>query len=333
MKKSILIVLVFFLITQSSKAQQDPMFTKYMFNTLVYNPAFAGAKEHLSVVLLHRDQWVGLEGAPTTQTLTIHSPLKGNRVALGASLVHDKIGATRDIKFTSYYAYRIAFSETSKLSFGLSTTVNNFQADWSDLRLQSLVDDVFTNSYSKMLFNAGAGIFYYNDLLYLGLSVPQLINGSLVAPERIRDPDQLQSMQVRHYYLAGGLILPINSSMVFKPSFLIKNSNLFGEFGGRVHSNVGAPTEFDIDASLLMYDALWVGVSFRSAFERFSNESSTASFDIWAAYYLRNNLNIGVSFDFTLNELSSVSDGSFEIILGYDFAYKTGRILTPRYFW
>jgi len=333
MKKSLLFVLIALSFSQFSNAQQDPMFTKYMFNTLVYNPAYAGAKEHLSAVILHRDQWLGFDGAPTTQTFTLHSPMKRNRVALGASLVHDNIGATKDIKFSTYYAYRISLSETSKLSFGLSTTINNFQADWSELSLESLVDPSFTSSYSKMMFNAGAGLFYYNDLMYLGLSVPHLLNGSLIAPERIRNEDQLQSVQIRHYYLAGGLILPLNSSMVFKPSFLIKNSNLFGEFGGRPTSTVGAPTEFDIDVSLLMYDALWVGMSFRSAFEKFSDESSTDSFDIWAAYYLRSNVNIGLSFDFTLNELSKVNDGSFEIILGYDFAQKVGKMLTPRYFW
>jgi type IX secretion system PorP/SprF family membrane protein len=330
MKKSYLIFAFLFL-TVVSKAQQDPMFTKYMFNTLIFNPAYAGSKEHMSATVLHRTQWIGLEGAPTTQTITLHTPLKGNRVAIGGSLLHDNIGPTKDIKLSGYYAYRINFNETSKLSFGVSATYNNWRTDFSQLNLNSPIDPAFS-TYSRNLFNAGAGIFYYNKNFYAGLSVPHLLNGSLIEPDRDVAEEELQAIQIRHYYLAAGLILPLNSNLTFKPSVLIKNSNLFGEFGNNVQSNVGAPTEFDIDLSLLMYDALWVGVAFRSAFEYFSEESSTDSFDIWMAYYLRNNMTIGVAYDFSTNDLDKVNSGSFEVILGYDFAYKTSSILTPRYF-
>lgn len=330
MKKSYLIFAFLFL-TVVSQAQQDPMFTKYMFNTLIFNPAYAGSKEHMSATVLHRTQWIGLEGAPTTQTITLHTPLKGNRVAIGGSLLHDNIGPTKDIKLSGYYAYRINFNETSKLSFGVSATYNNWRTDFSQLNLNSPVDPPFS-TYSRNLFNAGAGIFYYNKNFYAGLSVPHLLNGSLIEPDRDVAEEELQAIQIRHYYLAAGLILPLNSNLTFKPSVLIKNSNLFGEFGNNVQSNVGAPTEFDIDLSLLMYDALWVGVAFRSAFEYFSEESSTDSFDIWMAYYLRNNMTIGVAYDFSTNDLDKVNSGSFEVILGYDFAYKTSSILTPRYF-
>lgn len=331
MKKSYLIFTFLFL-TVVSQAQQDPMFTKYMFNTLIFNPAYAGSKEHMSATVLHRTQWIGLEGAPTTQTITLHTPLKGNRVAVGGSLLHDDIGPTKDIKLTGYYAYRINFNETSKLSIGVSATYNNWRTNWSELELDSQVDPSFMGDYSRDLFNTGLGVFYYNKNFYAGLSVPQLLNGSLIQPDRIESEDELQAVQIRHYYLAAGLMLPLNSNLTFKPSVLVKNSNLFGEFGNGTKSNVGAPTEFDVDLSLLMYDALWVGVAFRSAFEYFSEESSTDSFDIWMAYYLRNNMTIGVAFDFTTNDLNRVNNGSFEVILGYDFSYKTSNILTPRYF-
>ncbi len=332
MRKVFLIGLFCLSIFSISQAQQEPMFTKYMFNTLIYNPAYAGAKEHLSATLLYRNQWVGLDGAPTTQTFSMHSPMKGGRAALGGSLLHDKVGATRDVKISGYYAYRIKFNETSKLSFGLSATYNNWRTDWSELQLETPIDEAFGSSYSKNLFNAGVGLFYYNPHFYVGLSVPHLLNGSLVSPDRVVNENELQAIQIRHYYLAAGLILPINTSFVFKPSFLIKNSNLFGEFGANQQSTVGAPTEFDLDLSLLMYNALWIGVSYRSAFENFSEESSDDSVDLWMAYYLRNNMRIGVSFDYSLNEIQDVSKGSFEVILGYDFAYKTSKILTPRYF-
>ena len=100
MKKILLLGLIVVLISNVGQAQQDPMFTKYMFNTLIFNPAYAGSKEHMSMTLLHRDQWIGLsEGRPTTQTLTLHSPIKGNRIGVGGSLLHDDIGPTKEINW------------------------------------------------------------------------------------------------------------------------------------------------------------------------------------------------------------------------------------------
>jgi type IX secretion system PorP/SprF family membrane protein len=334
MKKIILLGLALVFISSIGQAQQDPMFTKYMFNTLIFNPAYAGSKDHMSMTLLHRDQWVGLdEGRPTTQTLTIHTPIKGNRIGVGASLLHDDIGPTKDIRLSGYYAYRMSFNDgKSRLSLGVSASVNQFTADWEQLVLNNTVDPVFaTNPENSISPNAGAGIFYYNDHFYLGLSVPNLLN------QRFKGVGTDMANQYRHYYLGGGLILPLNLSrtLIFKPSFLVKNSNLFGEFqDGSTNfiGSVGAPTEFDIDLSLLFYEALWLGVSFRSAFEGFNGESSWDSADIWMAYYLRNGFRIGVAYDYTLTEINQASDLSFEVVIGYEFSYKESAILTPRYF-
>lgn len=334
MKKVLLLGLVFFISIQQGQAQQDPMFTKYMFNTLIFNPAYAGSKEHMSMTLLHRDQWWGLDGGPTTQTLTVHSPLKGNRVGVGGSLLHDDIGPTKEIKLTGYYAYRISFNGgKSKLSLGLSASVSNWEADWTELTIDNLADPAFTTNQQMWFPNAGAGLFYYNPHFYIGLSVPSVLNNRFDS-NPLGNPITLQASQVRHYYLGGGLILPFDAAntIVFKPSFLIKNSNLFGEFQSNAMGNVGAPTEFDIDLSLLFYEALWVGMSFRSAFEGFNGDSSYDSADIWMAYFLRNGFRVGAAFDYTLTELQRPAQGSFEIILGYEFSYKESAILTPRYF-
>lgn len=336
MKKIILLGLVIAATISATKvkAQQDPMFTKYMFNTLIFNPAYAGSKEHMSITLLHRDQWWGLDGGPTTQTLTVHTPLKGNKIGIGGSLLHDDIGPTKEIKLNGYYAYRISFNDgKSKLSFGLSGGVSNWQADWSQLDIDDQVDPVFQGKQVEWIPKAGAGIFYYNPNFYIGLSAPNVLPASLDI-EGGGTPNELTAQTYNHYYLGGGLILPFNLSrtIIFKPSFLIKNSNLFGVFSQDEASNVGAPTEFDIDVSLLFYEALWVGMSFRSAFEGFNGESSYDSADIWFAYFLRNGFRVGASFDYTLTELQQPAVGSFEIILGYEFAYKESAILTPRYF-
>ena len=342
MKKIILLGLTLIFIASIGKAQQDPMFTKYMFNTLIFNPAYAGSKDHMSVTLLHRDQWVGLEdGRPTTQTLTVHTPIKGNRIGVGASLLHDDIGPTKDIRLSGYYAYRMSFNDDkSRLSLGVSASVNQFRADWDALVLNNAVDPVFaTNPDAVWSPNAGAGIFYYNDHFYLGLSAPNILNTRFGKTNINGGAGGVNAQQYRHYYLGGGLILPLNLSrtLIFKPSFLIKNSNLFGEFQDPnpnqvAVGNVGAPTEFDIDLSLLFYEALWLGISFRSSFEDFTGESSWDSADIWMAYYLRNGFRIGLAYDYTLTELSDPTDLSFEVVVGYEFSYKESAILTPRYF-
>lgn len=339
MNKIVLTLLAFILLGTGLQAQQDPMFTKYMFNSLLYNPAYAGAKDHMSVVALHRDQWWGIEGAPKTQTFTLHTPLESNRVGVGFSFYNDQIGPVNQMYFNGSYAYRIIFNEgtekESKLALGVQASILNWRADWSQLVIQNMADEAFMGTADNMWKpNFGAGIYYYNKFWYLGLSVPHFINHEL------RDPSsattQMIAQQFRHYFLAGGLAIPIGGTedLIFKPSFTIKNTNLFGEFDliNPIYANVGAPTEFDVDVSMMFFKTIWVGASFRAAFEGFNGQSSFDSIDLWAAYYLRNGLRIGVAYDYTLTELRSPAQGSFELMLGYELNFRESTIVTPRYF-
>lgn len=333
MKKILLSVLVLVLLGTSLSAQQDPMFTKYMFNSLLFNPAYAGSKDHMSITLLHRDQWWGIDGAPKTQSFTIHSPLNDERIALGLGVYNDAIGPSNTFNLMTSYAYRIIFGDGGKLSFGIQAGVMNWKADFNELNLDNQTDAAFNQMTPSMWQpNFGAGIFYYKKYWYLGISVPHILEWEFTADNIIPGQEDFLAQQYRHYFITGGLAIPINSSLIFKPSFLIKNVGLFGEFKSDTTSKIGAPTEFDIDASFLFYEALWVGASFRGAFEGFNGTSSFDSIDFWAAYYLRNGFRIGASFDFTLTELQNPAQGSFEIMLGYEFNYKEKLIVTPRYF-
>ena len=116
--------------------QQNPMFTKYMFNSLIFNPGYAGSNDHLSMNLIHRQQWVGLEGSPVTQSLIIHSPLKNDRVGVGFSLLNDKIGPVGTLDAFASYAYRIPIGKKTKLAIGLQAGMTNWQADWTKLRIK-----------------------------------------------------------------------------------------------------------------------------------------------------------------------------------------------------
>lgn len=336
MRKFTLFLLLTIMTWGWSYAQQDAMFTKYMFNSMAFNPAFAGSPEYMSVRMLYRNQWWGIEGAPVTQTFSIHSPVS-KRVGLGFSMINDKIGATGSTSANGAYAYRIPFGK-GKLSMGLQAGVTNWRADWSVLRFKDPIE--IDQSFSEdtpnyWLFNFGAGLFYYAPNYYVGFSVPHLFNNDL----RRGVPTEAEewARQYRHYYFTAGGTIPLRGpSLIFKPSILIKTVGLLGDFtpASSNPTRVGAPTEFDIDLSLMFYEALWVGVSFRAAFEakQFGGDSSFDSADFWVSYYMMNGFRIGASYDYTLTKLQSVAQGSFELMLGYDFSYKSRKVNTPRYF-
>jgi type IX secretion system PorP/SprF family membrane protein len=315
-----------------SYGQQDPMFTKYMFNSLAYNPAYAGAKDHMAISLLHRTQWWGIDGGPRTQTFTIHSPLKNERVGLGFNAVNDVIGPTNTMSANVSYAYRIPLGK-ARLAVGVQGGIINWRADWSKLNLQDVQDDAFSEmSPNYLLPNFGAGLYFSTDKFYLGVGMPHLIEYDL-REEEVNTPQWAK--QYRHYFFNAGTAIPIKGdAIIFKPSLMVKSVGLFSSINkDEAYQNIGAPTEFDIDVSLFFYRTLWVGASFRSAIEAITDDSSSFdSVDFWAAYYLSNGLRIGAAYDYTLTKLQSPAKGSFEIMLSYEFDYITKKAVTPRYF-
>lgn len=332
MRKIFTLLIAVLCLTTVVQAQQDAMFTKYMFNSLVYNPAYAGSKDYMSIALLHRTQWWNIPGGPNTQSFTIHAPMRNERVGLGFSMINDVIGPTHTISANVSYAYRIPVGK-SKLAIGVQGGVLNWQADWSKLSLEDGTDDAFSEmDPNYWLPNFGAGIYFYNKKFYLGMGVPHLVEYDL----REQNINTAQwAKQYRHYFFSAGAAFPLNGdALIFKPSLLVKNVGLFS--GGNKdenYQNIGAPTEFDIDMSFMFYNALWVGASFRSSMEVFIDDSSSFdSVDFWASYYLMSGLRIGAAYDYSLTRIQSVAQGSFEVMLGYDFNYVTKQAVTPRYF-
>lgn len=328
-------------------AQQEPQFTQYMFNTLVYNPGFAGSKGYLSGVAVYRDQWFGLggqqgyDGRPVTQTFSLHSPIN-RRVALGFNFVNDRTGAQQSTLANGVYAYRIGIGK-STLSVGLQGGILNWRADWSALNFQEPreLDHAFDGANPSIwLPDFGAGIYYHNDFFYAGASMPHLANFSLrsVSAEE-RTAIRKWARQHRHIYLSMGGAIPLNGDqLVFKPSVLIKSVGLFNEFfqQGNLVREIGAPAAFDLDASLLFQRKLWVGASFRSAFAAFGQptdvRSSYDSAGLWTAFLLQRGIRIGFAYDYPLNEIQTFSKGSFEVMLGYDFDLRVDKASHPRYF-
>ena len=348
-KGSFLLYLPFCLLTflNQAQAQQEPQFTKYMFNTLSYNPGYAGSRGYMSIVALHRDQWFGWgngaesDGRPVTQTFSVHSPIN-KAVGLGLNITNDKAGAHQKTYGDISYAYRINFGKGT-LSVALQAGAMSWKASWDELNFKDpqIIDNAFNKGNpSDVMPDFGAGLFFYTEKFYAGASLPHLAQFSLrKISEEERETIRKWARNYRHFYLTAGGAIPLKGeSLVFKPSFLIKSVGFFPEFfkQGNLVREIGSPTTFDIDASFLFRKKLWLGTSFRSAFAAFnSQDGKTSSFDsadIWASFLLDNGLRIGFAYDYPLNEIANYYNGAFEIMLGYDLYKEVDKVNSPRYF-
>ncbi len=304
MKKIITTFLGCLMVIGLAQAQQQPMFTQYMFNASAINPGVIGTHGTLSMTALLREQWVGLEGAPSTQTLSVHSPLLNDRVGLGLMVLRDQIGITRQQSVFGGYAYRVKFG-TATLSLGVSGGFINFKSDPSELNPndpdQSLNDD-FVNGFKP---NFGTGAYLYGDRFYVGLSAPLLLNHNFINDNSNTDEKQ----QRKHYFLMAGYVFDLNPFLKLKPNFLLKAVD-------------GAPIEVDLNANLLIQDVIWLGVSYRS-FD---------SIDALIELQLNPRLRLGYAHDFTVSELKQVNQGSHEIMVNYRFQFENKKTITPRYF-
>ena len=309
--------------------QQDPMFTKYFFNSLIFNPAVAGSNNHLTANLIHRSQWFGVEGAPTTQSLSVHSPLKNERIGLGLSLVNDNIGASGTFELNTAYAYHFPVGENLNLSVGVQAGASNWRGNWSKLTLEDGADEVFSENLNRWLPNFGTGILLYNDRFFAGAGCPRILEYDL------RDNNgatPFYAKNYRHYYSVIGAAFPLGSDqVVFRPSALLKSTGLFSNLReNATPQQIGSPTALDVDMSFFFRQTLWLGIAYRTALEL--GDSSNDSADFWAAFYFRNGLRLGAAYDLTLSKLNKVSNGSFEIMAGYEFDVKIKRVASPRYF-
>ncbi len=335
MKKTLTLFTFVLLLGKMAFAQQEPMFTKYMFNSLIFNPGYAGSKEYLSLGLIHRSQWVEIDGAPVTQSLTAHTPLRNQRVGVGLSVVNDIIGPSRTTGANLSYAYRIPMGKF-KLSVGLQGGVESYNANWQDLVIDDTQDEVFQQNVNILLPNFGMGLYFYSEKFYAGISSPRLVEYDL--KENGTTVNDIYARSVRHFYFTTGAAIPLKGdALIFKPSFIWRNVGADKRLSKlEPFKDIAAPNEFDIDLSLLFQQTLWVGASFRSAFSIEPLEkparSSVESADIWVSYLLKNGLRIGAAYDYPLTDLARVTSGAFELMVGYEFDFRENKVITPRYF-
>lgn len=304
-------VSLFFILAFSvlSKAQQDPQYTMYMFNMMSINPAYAGTMDHTDATLLGRKQWVNYPGAPQTISFNIHSPVYYDKIGLGLSAVNDKLGVLNYNTINFAFSYHAKFKK-SILSLGLQPSVSQLTSNLSSLKMDApgsipVADNAFQN-ITQIDLRAGGGLFWYNNNGYLGISTPLLAKVKVGGSS---SGSVLPYSSKPHLFLTGGYVFEINPTLQLKPSTLIKYAN-------------GTPLEFDINCNLYFYDLIGVGASLRS-FD---------SMDGIIEYKINKNLKIGYAYDYTLTNLRNYNSGSHEIMLNWQFGFKKGKILTPRYF-
>ena len=332
MKYSILIFSCLLLFSEMGIAQQDAMFTQYLYNAVLINPAYAGSRKHMSIGLLHRSQWLGFgEGAPSTQAFTLHTPMRNKKIGLGFSLYNDRIGVANEFGLQASYAYRFPIGK-GDFAIGLQGGLTNWRAKLNELDQQDPGDPAFTgvDVPSFLLPNFGVGVYYSTSSFYVGASIPRLLENDL-RREGATNGTNTFANQARHYYLMGGMAIKFSSEIVFRPSILIKNVGLFDGFGSS-DQKVAAPTEFDIGTAFLFNELVWAGISLRSAFAGNNSNSSYDSVDLWTQVALKNGLRVGMAYDISMGGTRKLSAGSVEVMLGYEFYYEKKNIIHTRYF-
>jgi type IX secretion system PorP/SprF family membrane protein len=293
--KNIYFILTSFIVLFSltSNAQQIPHYTQYMYNMSVINPAYAGARADISAGVLARQQWVGLEGTPETETFFFNARTFDS-VGMGFNVVQDQIGLLEDTNFNIDLSYTMVTSHSSRLAFGIKGGFSNYS---NNLSLGLTPDNDSYADLSGTYPNAGFGFFYYTKNYYLGFSVPQLFN----TPKFKLDPNDYSSVLNEHqsYFGTFGYVFQVNENVKFKPSTLIKY-------------NADLPLSIDVNANVLFKNQIEFGVSYRY------NDSVSGMI----ALVLSRRFRVGYSYDYTLTNLGNFNSGSHELMLLLDFDFK-----------
>jgi len=312
MKKYIITIAFLTLSICGLKAQQDAQYTQYMYNTVSVNPAYAGSRGVLSIAALHRSQWIGLDGAPTTQTLNLHTPVS-ERIGIGLSIVNDEIGngTNQDTYFDGVFSYTVPVSQEGKLSFGLKAGGHLLNIDFNKLQNYNNEPNAggLNNIDRRFSPNFGAGIYYHTNSFYAGLSVPNFLKTEHF--DTSGEGTSFLAQERMNIYLITGYVFDLNQNLKFKPAALIKAVQ-------------GAPLQVDISANFMLNQKFTVGAAYRW------NAAVSALF----GFQLSDAFMVGLAYDRETTALGGTqfNDGSFEIMLRYEFRTRFKRVITPRFF-
>ncbi len=315
MKKIFGIVLVFTLFPACLQAQNYPHYTMFMFNKLLYNPAYAGNKNLTSINAAYRSQWVGIDGAPKTFSVAIDGPV-GNymkpfrRVALGLVVSSEKLGVTNNTNLMASYAYRIPFQKTI-LSFGLQAGASLFSARYSELKPYQGGDARLTNDVKNTaLPNFGAGIYWSGENFYVSGAVPNLLENYYDKDHK--DVNDANGKQIRSYFISGGYVFQVGENVKLEPQVLARYAG---------NGTYQLPFNADLNFSCILYDRLMIGATYRT------DKSLEGIVHLQATRYV----NVGYAYDYTVSGLNGYNNGSHEVVVGIDFIRDNNKYINPRF--
>ena len=278
-------------------SQQIPQYSQYMFNRMLINPGATGSDEDLPIQIAVRQQWAGFEDAPSTQILSGHYRFSQYNMGVGATLFLDRFGHERKLGLQLNYAYMIDVFYDTKLAFGLSLQLFQYQLDYTNLVALDQTDEVIYNStQSKFVPETDFGIYLYNDYYFAGLSANQMIG----MPVKIAGEEIQMSKLVQHYNLMGGYRFDLQNDFEIEPSLLLKSS-------------FKAPTELDINVRGIYQENYWLGFSYRTAG------------DIITMLGLKYDpIDFGLAIDFATSEIARYQNGSYELFVKYTLPINQG---------
>jgi len=318
-------ILLLLLVTGFAKsyAQQTIQFSQYVFNGLAVNPAYAGYKDDWTLNLSSRIQWVGINGAPKTNTISIDGLTNSDskKVGLGLWASTDQLGPQSTTSVYANYAYRLQLdaNDTKRLCFGVAAGLIQYSLDASKFNAIDVSDGLVpSGNQSQLTPDFRVGLYFYTPTVYIGASVLSLI------PATNTPGSNAIIQQVRHYYITSGVMVPLSGFLDWKPSIMFKE-----DFNG--------PANLDVNSFFLLKKVLWLGASYRTGVPYLNGKTISGLYksDAIAAmfeFYAADNLRIGYSYDFSTSPLAGNQSGSHELSLSYSFKGRRPRILNPRYF-
>jgi len=302
--KSRIVFFVLMLTGIVSYSQQDAQFTQYMYNTININPAYAGSRGFMSLFALHRTQWIGLDGAPVTNSFSINTPIGNSKIGVGISFLNDRIGPTNENKISADVSYSIRTSESFRLSFGLKVTANVFNLDVSRLNPVSQNDPQFQNLNNSFTPNFGAGLYLHSEKTYIGISVPNFIES-----DKYDSNSVAMFKEKMNYYLIAGHVIDIGENLKFKPTLLTKIVE-------------GAPLQVDVSGNFLINNKFVLGGAYRWS----------AAFSAMAGFQISEGIFVGYGYDKETTNLANYNSGSHEIFLRFELSKTYNKITSPRFF-
>ncbi len=292
-------------------AQQDPLYSQYMFNVQVVNPAYVGSWNTLGFTALNRSQWVGLEGAPQTNTFSLQTPTRGDHVGLGISVLNDNVLNTNRLAVFGDYSYAIILNKrrNTRLRLGIKAGFTNYFNDLVAYRIVDEGDPLFQGVIDrKFMPNFGLGFFLHEDLYYLGMSIPKILENEA---ESSVQTDYKMNAEMRHWLLMGGYVFTLSDDLKFKPSFMAKAVR-------------GAPFQVDLNANFLLKECFWFGGIYRTG----------EGFGFNVQWIFKNSLRIGYAADYTFEGVHGRTNtaGDHEIMISYELDFLKTLFRSSRYF-